>query len=176
MRSPPTAPPWPAGPTTSRSGPTAARYRPRTRRSRSPSDRALGDEHELAARAIRSVPHLQHPVAPGGQARFHLVAPAEPQRRVRRADRAVGQEGVGEAERDERKVHGGDLEAPLDQAAARDVTADRAGLGRPFLPRPASRTPGFEGQVPAPAKRGPDGPEHLVPVLIGEEDLGYVPG
>ena len=42
----------------------------------------LGDEHELAARAVGGVPHLQHPVILGGQARFQFLAPAEPQRGI----------------------------------------------------------------------------------------------
>jgi hypothetical protein len=32
------------------------------------SGRALGNEHEFAARAIRGLSHIQHPVAMGGQA------------------------------------------------------------------------------------------------------------
>jgi hypothetical protein len=72
---------------------------------------------------------------------FHLLAAAEPQYRVRGDDRTVGQEGVGVAEGDEREAHAGDLMALLDLAAAGDVEDDRAGVGRPFLPGAAFRTP-----------------------------------
>jgi hypothetical protein len=42
----------------------------------------LGDEHELATWAIRGFSHIQHPIAMGDQAGFHLVAAAEPEDRV----------------------------------------------------------------------------------------------
>jgi hypothetical protein len=88
---------------------------------------------------------------------FHLLAAAEPQYRVRGDDRAVGQEGVGVAEGDEREAHAGDLMALLDLAAAGDVEDDRAGVGRPFFPGAAFRAPCFEHQIPARAERGADG-------------------
>ena len=46
------------------------------------SGRALGNEHEFAARAIWGLPHIQHPVAMDDQARLHLVAAAESESRI----------------------------------------------------------------------------------------------
>src|SRR5580693_9955743 len=103
---------------------------------------AFGDEHELAAGAVRGFPDVQHPVALGGQTRLDLGAAAEPQRGVRGDHLAVGQEGIGVAERDERQVHGGDLAALLDRSGARQDEGDRAGIGRPLLPGPAFGAPG----------------------------------
>ena len=75
--------------------------------------RTLGDEHELAAWAVRRFPHIQHPVARGDQACFQFVAAAEPQGRLRGNHRAVRPELVGVTEGDERKAHAGDLAASL---------------------------------------------------------------
>src|SRR5256885_14053367 len=68
------------------------------------SGRALRDEHELAPRAVRGFAHVQHAKALSGQTRFNLVAGAEPQRRIRGEDGAVGQEPVGVAEGDDREA------------------------------------------------------------------------
>jgi hypothetical protein len=46
------------------------------------SGRALGNEHEFAARAIWGLPHIQQPVAMDEQARLHLVAAAESESRI----------------------------------------------------------------------------------------------
>jgi len=112
----------------------------------------------------------------GGQAGFQFRATAEPQGGVGGDDRAAGQEGIGVAERDQGQVDRRDLKAPLDRADAGDVERDRAGVGGPFLPDPAGGTPRLEHQVPARAKRGADGLQGPGPVLVGEEDLGDVPG
>jgi len=69
------------------------------------------------------------------------------------------------------EVHSRDLAAPLDLPAARDVTGSGAGVGRPFLPRPARGTTCFEHQVPARAKgrdeRRSRQPPRVVPPSAG---------
>jgi len=139
-------------------------------------DLVLGDEDVLAAGPVGGFADVEDQVARGGQARGHLVAAAEAQRGDRGDDRAVSSEGVRVAEGDEREVHRGDLAAVLDRAGARDVEGDRGGIRRPFLPGAAFGAPGLEDQVAVRAQRGPDRPQDPRPVLVGEEDLGHVPG
>jgi len=136
----------------------------------------LGDEDVLAAGAVGGLADVQDPVARGGQARGHLVAVAEAQRGAGGDDRAVGSEGERVAEGDEREVHRGNLAAALDRASARDVEGTRGGIGGPFLPGTAFGAPGLEDQVAMRAQRGADRPQDAAPVLVGEEDLGHVPG
>src|SRR5689334_3862441 len=113
---------------------------------------------QLAAGAVGGFADVEDQVARGGQARGHLVAAAEAQRRTGGDDRAVGSEGVRVAEGDEREVHRGDLAAVLDRAGAGDVEGARAGIGGPLLPGPAAGAPGLEDQVAVRAQGGSDRP------------------
>jgi DNA-binding CsgD family transcriptional regulator/tetratricopeptide (TPR) repeat protein len=166
MSGAPRAPPWPRPHAGGRGG-MAAPFGSKV---------LLGDEDVLAAGAVGGLPYIQDLVARGGQARGHLVAAAEAEGGLGGDDGAVGAEGVRVAEGDEREVDRGDLAAVLDQAGARDVEGDRGGACGPFFPGPALGAAGLEGQVAAWAQGGPDRLQGLVPFLVGEEDLGDVPG
>src|SRR5256885_16194699 len=96
------------------------------------SGRTLGDEHELATWAVGGFSHIEHSVAVCGQARFHLIAAAEPQGRVRGDYRSVCQERVGDAEGDEWKAHAGDFTALLYWPDSGDVEDDRSRVSSPF--------------------------------------------
>jgi hypothetical protein len=139
------------------------------------SSRALGDEHELATWAIRGFSHIQHSIAMGDQARFHLVAAAEPEGRVRGDYRSVHQEPVDVAEGDERKAHVDDLTPLLYWSAFCDIEDDLTSVSSPFLPDPTFGTSGLEHKVATRTKCGVDTLESLCPVVIGEKDLRHIP-
>jgi DNA-binding CsgD family transcriptional regulator/tetratricopeptide (TPR) repeat protein len=142
----------------------------------SSTGREAGDEDVLAAGAVGGWPDVEDLVTRGRQARGDLVAAAEAEGGFGGDDGAVGAEGVGVAEGDEREVDRGDFAAVLDRAGTRDVEGDRGGAGGPLLPGPVPRAAGLEHQVAARAQSGSYRPQGLVPVLVGEEDLGDVPG
>ena len=110
-----------------------------------------------------------------GQARVRRVPPAEPQHRLRRDHRAVVEEAVRVAEGDERKVDPvtsrrrptgpcpGYRRMTGSLSAAHSSHARRSGrlVSNTISPR---------------AKRGPDGPQRLLPVGVGQEDLRHVAG
>jgi hypothetical protein len=135
---------------------------------------ALGQEHELEARAVRSIANVLDDEARLRQPSGDLVAAPEPKGGVGDHLDAIPLKPEHLTERDQREVDVGQVGPGRDASRVARLELAVGQLPRPPLPSAPSRVPSLEHQPASWAQRVVRGGERPTPLPVGDEDLRHV--